>query len=295
MLYKNIKLHPLGFLMASEMPTENDLKKYYSEKYFQCEQGNYRQTYTNTELMFFENKIHQKFKKAQELGYFIKPAKFLDIGCGEGFALSYFRRLGWTVTGLDYSAAGLNAMNPTCIDVLKVGDVSTLLEENLYLQQRFEAIWLSNVLEHVPDPVKLLKQVKGLLQDNGLLVVTVPNDFSALQEFLLANGKVESPYWITPPDHLVYFNKDSLIETATHVGYKVHTILGDFPIDWFLVHSQTNYVRNRALGREAHHARLDLEALIALHPVEVINRFYEATANVGMGRDLTAFLSLCRT
>ena len=185
-------------------------------------------------------------------------------------------------------------MNPSCIDTLKVGDVLSLLEEKLYLQQRYEAIWLSNVLEHVADPVKLLNQIKGLLHENGLLVVTVPNDFSALQEFLVTQGKVESPYWIALPDHLAYFDKDTLRHTATHVGYEVHAILADFPIDWFLMHSQANYVKNRALSREAHQARLDLESLIALQPVEAVNQFYQAMANIGMGRDLTAFLSTCR-
>lgn len=88
MHYQNVHRHPLGFLTANEIPTKDDLQEYYAEKYFQSDQGNYRQRYTNSELLFFEIKIHQKFSKAKELGYFNTPGQFLDVGCGEGFALA---------------------------------------------------------------------------------------------------------------------------------------------------------------------------------------------------------------
>jgi 2-polyprenyl-3-methyl-5-hydroxy-6-metoxy-1,4-benzoquinol methylase len=287
-----IHRHPLGFFQANEIPSDEDLQEYYAEKYFQSGQGNYRSAYSQVELNFFKTKIHQKFTQAQDLGYFKKPGRLLDVGCGEGFTLSYFRNAGWKVEGLDYSAAGVTAMNPDCLDALEVGDVMKLLRQKLQLHHHYDAIWLSNVLEHVRDPVNLLEQLMDLLGDRGLLVVTVPNDFSALQKYLINRGKVELPYWIALPDHLTYFDKDSLQNTAMHVGYKVLAILADFPIDWFLMHPHANYIQNRTLGSDAHSTRLDLEALIAMQPISAVNEFYRSMANIGMGRDITAFMSV---
>jgi hypothetical protein len=68
-------------------------------------------------------------------------------------------------------------------------------------------------------------------------------------------------------------------------------MLADFPIDWFLMHPKTNYILDPTLGREAHHSRIALEAIIAQHPLMAVNRFYRAMADIGMGRDITAFLA----
>lgn len=292
---QRVHKHPLGFLQASDIPNKENLQNYYSEKYFQSGQGNYREAYSDAELDFFEAKIHQKFLQGKELGYFAQAGRLLDVGCGEGFTLSYFRRAGWEIEGLDYSAAGVTSMNPDCIDALVVGDVMSLLDERIQFRRSYDAIWLSNVLEHVPDPVGLLEQLKQLLSVNGLLVVSVPNDFSTLQQYLLAHGRVDTPYWIALPDHLAYFDKDSLRNIAIHTGYSMQAMLADFPIDWFLMHSQGNYVRDRSRGRDAHLARLELEALISLQPGSAVNEFYRAMANIGMGRDLTAFMTQSNT
>jgi len=65
-------------------------------------------------------------------------------------------------------------------------------------------------------------------------------------------------------------------------------MLGDFPIDWFLFHSGSNYVRNRSLGKAAHYARVQIENLINNEPVEDVVRFWSAAAKIGIGRDITA-------
>lgn len=288
---RRVHKHPLGFWQVSNIPSKEKLKTYYTEKYFQSGQGNYREAYSDAELDFFEAKIHQKFLQARELGYCGQAGRLLDVGCGEGFTLSYFRRAGWEIEGLDYSAAGVTTMHPACIDALVVGDVISLLEERIQFRHSYDVIWLSNVLEHVPDPVGLLEQLKQLLAVNGLLVVCVPNDFSTLQRYLLDKEKVDTPYWIALPDHLAYFDKDSLRKIALHTGYSMQAILADFPIDWFLIHSQGNFVRDRSRGRDAHLARLELEALISLQPGPAVNDFYRAMANIGMGRNITAFMT----
>ena len=68
-------------------------------------------------------------------------------------------------------------------------------------------------------------------------------------------------------------------------------VLADFPIDWFLFHPGSNYVRDRSAGGGAHRARIAIENLVGDQPVDLVNKFYSAMAAVGFGRDITAFLS----
>jgi 2-polyprenyl-3-methyl-5-hydroxy-6-metoxy-1,4-benzoquinol methylase len=289
MFDSRIRRHPLGFYEAVVKPSPEELRTYYGERYYQDEKGNYRAEYSETEKRYIENKIHQKAEMVRK----IRPdlaGKMLDVGCGEGFTLAYFRRRGgWEVEGLDYSSAGMASMNPDCLDALETGDLMSLLRKRIEGEKRYDLLWLTNVLEHVSDPQNLLVDLRRLIVYNGVLVLTVPNDFSVLQHYLMAESFVDNPFWITLPDHLAYFDRESLESIAVATGWRSAAMLADFPIDWFLLHSGSNYVRDSALGADAHRARVEFENLLAKQPVERVNAFFASMADVGMGRNITAF------
>ncbi len=285
-----MRKHPFGYLEPVEKPTAESLRAYYAEKYFQLSMGNYRASYSADELRYFEAKLKQKRKRLEDLRG-SAPGRLLDVGCGEGFALAHFERLGWQVEGLDYSLDGVSTMNSHVKAFVTTGDVNVLLEDRLQSSLRYDAVWLTNVLEHVLDPSQLLDRLRRIVAPGGLAVVTVPNDFSLFQQHLLNSGIVRQPYWIALPDHLAYFDKDSLVATSEATGWRCLDVLSEFPIEWYLLHSGSNYVRDRALGAEAHRARIAIENLLDRQPTAKVNAFYRAMADVGMGRNLVAFLT----
>jgi len=280
--------HCLGFYTAVDKPSVDDLKDYYSNKYFQTNKGNYRSKYTSLEQNYFNEKIKQYAYVVEKLRG-VTPGSMLDVGCGEGFALAHFLGLNWHVDGLDFNDAGIRNKNPVCLPYLETGDVFELLENRLYGNYKYDLIWLTNVLEHVPDPIRLLAQLRGLLSTTGVLVVAVPNDFSDLQEVCLKNGYVDNRFWIGLPDHLSYFNAASLRAAAESTGYKCRYTLADFPIDLFLLNPNSNYIKNKSLGPDAHHARIQFENLIAQKPLDDVIAYYEAMAKVGLGRQIISF------
>lgn len=285
-----LRRHPLGFLQAAEPPSAEELKAFYARQYFQSEKGNYRKAYSADELAFFALKIAQKADLIAGLRG-PGPGSLLDVGCGEGFVLDWFAKAGWSVRGIDHSVAGLEAMNPHMLARVEIGDMFALLDRHVGLGHRYDLVWLSNVLEHVPDPVALLASLRRLVDEKkGALVVTVPNDGTAYQERLLSDGDIAERFWIAMPDHLAYFTYESLVSVAQATGWKAHDILADFPIDWFLLHPGSNYVRDRARGPAAHQARVRLELMLGDRPHALANQFYSALARVGLGRNLTAFL-----
>jgi SAM-dependent methyltransferase len=216
----------------------------------------------------------------------------LDIGCGEGFALSYFPLQGFSVSGIDFSSAGLEQQNPEFNDCLKTGDLFQLMQEKATSGQKYDVLLLQNVLEDVLGPLDLLSILKRLLNYGGIAVITVPSDFSPVQLEALSSGCIDSEFWVCPPDHLNYFNPDSLVSLLSHSGYIVHDLIGDFPVDWFPLHPGSNYIQDPSKGKSAHLARIKIESMLHHNDVSEIIDFHRSAAKLGVGRDLTIVVSV---
>lgn len=285
-----LKRHELGFLELSEKPSPQSLAAYYEKTYYQNESSSYRKSYSTLETEVIGLRIAQRASQARALLGSDFCGRMLDVGCGEGFVLSHFRSLGWQVAGIDFSRAGVEQMNPDCLPFVQQGDVFQLLESQITAGERYNLVWLGNVLEHVLDPVGLLRSLRQILAYEGVLVITVPNDGNAYHEALLESGDIPERFWIAIPDHISYFTKESLKNIAAATGWDCLNLQGDFPIDFYLAHAGSNYVTDRSLGPAAHRARLRLEYLIGSSGLDTANRFYTSLAEVGLGRNLIAYL-----
>ena len=288
-----LRQHSLGFRELAEKPSPEALADYYARNYYQNESGNYRKDYTQLELEVIALRVAQRGARICALMGRDAPGTLLDVGCGEGFVISHFSKRGWKVAGIDFSLAGIKQMNPHCESFVEQGDVFRLLDNKIANCEIHDLVWLGNVLEHVLDPVGLLRSLRRLVKADGLMVVTVPNDGNAYHETLFSGGDIPSRFWIAIPDHISYFTSDSLRRTAEVTGWECLELQADFPIDLFLAHPGSNYVADPSKGAAAHKARLQLERLIGLAGSEAANHFYESLASVGLGRNSTACLRPC--
>lgn len=290
---QRLKRHDLGYWEVAAKPTTAELQSYYANKYYQEGKGSYALAYSDDELAYFKAKLEQRWHVLKPLlsqGAQDAPKKMLDVGCGEGYALAFFRDKGLAVRGFDFSSAGVESKNPSCRDALVAGDVFDLLQKEIESGRKYDVVWLQNVLEHVIDPIDLLLSLRKLVAGNGVAVVTVPNDCSIVQQAALKHGHIDSAFWVLPPDHLSYFDADSLSAIARYTGWECTTTLGDFPVDWLLFHPGSNYVREKSQGKAAHRARVQIENLIHAQPIEASVEFWAAAGRLGIGRNITAFL-----
>jgi len=285
-----LKRHNLDFLQTVDTPTPEELKIYYEDRYYQTEQGNYSKGYSKEECVFLNLKIAQKASIITSLREGRTSGSLLDVGCGEGFSLAWFQEHGWFVEGIEYSTAGIEGMNPELLSQVEIGDLFALLNKRINAVRRYDVVLLNNVLEHVSDPVGLLTSLRQLVNPKGVLVITVPNDGSSYQEDLLKHGDISDRFWIAIPDHLAYFTYESLMSTVAATGWECRDIIADFPIDIFLLHPGSNYVRDSRNGPDAHRARIRMETMLGNYSHHKVNEFYRALAQVGLGRNLTAFL-----
>ena len=286
-----LALNKHGFLEIDKKPSVQELQDYYAMRYYQTECSNYRQTYPEDELEFVRKKIEQKKYLIDQLGYCNKNASLLDVGCGEGFVLQWFHQQGYSVRGLDFSDVGVLAMNPDVAPLVETGDVFEALQNLIRSKQQFDIIWLQNVLEHVLEPVELLRSLRSLVPEKGVMLITVPNDGTELQESLFKQGAISRRFWIAPPDHLSYFNVDTLGQVIQATGWQCLDMIGDFPIDMFLLHPGSNYVNDSTKGSAAHRARIQMELMIAARGHQAATDYFRATAAIGIGRSLTAIVT----
>ena len=293
-----LRLNEYGFYEVRCKPTPTELSEYYAQRYYQEGLTTYQAIYPPEELEHIDGKLRLKYwilEQLRNLGPSAtaagrKPA-FLDIGCGEGWALAFFDKQGWDVLGIDYSSFSVERFQPALRDRLRIGDLYEQLTKLQADGRQFETLWLDNVLEHVPDPAELLRRCRALTQPGGTLVVEVPNDFSALQNHLLEAGHIDRPFWVVLPDHLSYFNQPGLRNLAQATGWRISKTIADQPIDLNLLNPSTNYVLNRTNGPAAHRARMEQDnLLLRTVPLAAVAAYYEGMAGVGLGRNIVAFL-----
>lgn len=286
-----LQQHDLGYWEVINKPSDAELSEYYQQKYYQQLKGAHQKTYSAEELAFYQAKVSQRSAMIHRLLPDLEEKSMLDVGCGEGFELAHFLSQGWQVKGIDFSSDGMSKQNPDCLPFLDTGNIYQLLDEEITSGKQYSVVWLQNVLEHVIDPQALLKQLKCLVKKGGCAVITVPNDFSDLQKKAIETDQIDRPFWVALPDHLSYFDVPSLKATSEATGWQCLSITGDFPIDWFLMNSQANYIMDKQSGKPAHHARVALENLIHQQEMDAVLDFFQALAGIGMGRNITAYLS----
>jgi SAM-dependent methyltransferase len=267
-----------GFRHALPLPDPAALERAYRETYYADEKPTFI-AHAGEDQDWFALAQNDRLDSFERL---LGPARrrLLDIGCGPGFFLATARARGWDAHGIEPSRQAAAHARGLGADVTEgffnAGSAAAL--------GRFDAVTLTNVLEHVPDPVHILALAAGLLTPGGILCVTVPNDFSPFQIAARAQAGT-GDWWVAPPHHLNYFDFDSLIHLVRRLGLAVVERTTSFPMEAFVMMGD-DYTKNPALGRACHNRRKSFDfALEAAGLKENRRAFYRALAESGIGRE----------
>ena len=284
-----LEAQPEDWLRVRPTPDADTLRAFYAGRYYQEAHGTYEASYSAEETahrrLIADLMIHAvESARGRPLG---SRDTLLDVGCGEGWLLQAAADRGCRVRGMDFSAFALRRHHPELEPSVFFGDVFEALERPAAAADRADVCVLEHVLEHVADPERLLRSLPGALSPGGLLVITVPNDFSATQMLAREVGAIEGEPWVQPPEHLNYFNTDTLPRLLERAGYAVVGGYCSFPIDWFLLHPGSNYARLPEAGKAAHHARLKLDLMLAARGMEAYHALASALFACGAGRSAT--------
>lgn len=162
-------------------------------------------------------------------------ARILDVGCGDGFHLRLLRdygRPGWVLEGVDSDERAVTAARKAGLTVHH-GQV-----EGLDLPPAsYHLVPMIMTVEHLADPVGVLRAVRRLLVPGGRVVIVTDN--SATPDFRLFGGRHWGGYHF--PRHLHLFNRRTLAMLAGAAGLTVDRIVTPFsPVNW--VYSVRNWL-----------------------------------------------------
>jgi 2-polyprenyl-3-methyl-5-hydroxy-6-metoxy-1,4-benzoquinol methylase len=282
-------------MRLNPIPTEVELNNYYSKKYYDLANERYRAPQLKRFMQGGKTSATEKAWYASTLWTDVndvlarlvkrKKPRLLDVGAGTGFFAHYMQKAGWHVIGVEPSIQAAQKARRGGVEVYS--SISEFL--NCQKNTKFDAISLLSVLEHVPNPRKTLQELLPLLSKGGLLVIQVPNDFSVLQQIAQNNLKTR-PWWLAIPDHIHYFDWNSLNRFLKSLNLRIVEALGDFPMEFFLLWGES-YIGNPDVGSDCHRKRVRFERTL---PKEIRRNIYRALASVGVGRNCLAFAQLSK-
>jgi SAM-dependent methyltransferase len=143
----------------------------------------------------------------------VNCGSLFDVGCGSGFFMEYMRRNGWSVAGIDTSAAHTAfARDRLLLSNVRTGSWPISPES----ADRYDVVTMFHVLEHMIDPVSAIKAAHALLKPSGFIVIETPN----IQSW---PARIFGRHWVTldAPRHLVLFSLQTLRRCLDQAGFQV--------------------------------------------------------------------------
>ena len=149
----------------------------------------------------------------------------LDFGSGSGEFLELAKSLGWEGYGLDLDRKAVETARRRGVSC-QVGGVQELEQ----LDKSFDYITLSHVIEHVHNPLDLLRACRATLNTEGVLWIETPNIDSLGHQRFGSNWR-----GLEPPRHLILFNPSSLNQILIEAGFSdIEFIESVFPLEVFV-------------------------------------------------------------
>jgi 2-polyprenyl-3-methyl-5-hydroxy-6-metoxy-1,4-benzoquinol methylase len=157
-----------------------------------------------------EMKDFRKKQFADFIGKFsLGNRKIIEIGCGRGEFLSIMQQFGASAYGVEYSQDSVKQCVKNGLKVSK-----GFIENSAYWleQAPFDAFFILNFLEHLPEPNTILRGIYNNLAEEAIGLIEVPN-FD-----MIMRNKLFSEF---TSDHLLYFTKDTLNTSLVRNGFEI--------------------------------------------------------------------------
>jgi len=176
--------------------------------------------------------LRRQMSKADNLALierFVRPGRFLSIGCGDGLELDSAQQRGWNAEGFDVDEASARRASARTSRPIRWGDFFELD----WPLNRYDCVYMDQVLEHPKNPQDYLALVYRLLRPGGVLFIGCPNIASVSSTWKgwagrlgLKRGRRGRHY--DTSHHLFYYSPRVLGNLAERqFGYEVLASEGD--------------------------------------------------------------------
>ena len=202
-----VKCKCCGLIYIKPRPTKNEILKFYPIKRYYPNETLAVKLLSN----FFLKRMERIVKKYKKYG------RLLDIGCGGGDFLSKMEHNKFRLYGIDISIEACK------IAKNKVGSSTKIINSELeycnFPDNFFDVITLWHVLEHVENPKRALIEIKRILKNEGILIISLPNINSVA-------FKIFKKYWIDLdiPRHYYHFSFSTISNLLRVTGFMINNI-----------------------------------------------------------------------
>jgi 2-polyprenyl-3-methyl-5-hydroxy-6-metoxy-1,4-benzoquinol methylase len=262
-----------GIYWLDPMPIEADLNKLYSQYYTHHDEAVHsgpgrlkailnraNAAYLNAKFGYATSSTNDPLSRLLGVLLRLSPARcadldfsvfylphlpnghLLEVGCGSGRMLAGMATRGWRVTGIDFDEQAVTNAKNKGLDVYH-----GVLSSQNFRENSFDAIVMSHVIEHVPEPRELLRECFRVLKPGGTLVVITPNVQGRLHKAFK-----ESWRGLEPPRHLHLFSPAALSRLIVDAGFaaavKLETTVRDVAGLWAASYSLANNIPGAEKG-----------------------------------------------
>ncbi|GAB6097913.1 class I SAM-dependent methyltransferase [Desulfatiferula olefinivorans] len=217
--FQVVRCRACGMIYTSPRPSMDDLFRYFYHDNYVC--------YTHSGLADTLRETYLCAARFKALKHLIpETGRFLDVGCSHGYFLDYVKtRSRWEASGCEPSAEMAERAKKRGLDV-----VNATLVQAAYPDKAFDLVYMSHVLEHVPDLADTVREVFRILKPGGLFITENPDVDAPIR-------KPFGPCWWGwhLPRHLSHFSRNSMTRLLTDHGFEVKSVKPCFrpgPIAW---------------------------------------------------------------
>jgi len=160
-------------------------------------------------------RLDDNVRRAADFGGYIRNKRWLDFGCGLGGMLDEMKSEAAWAAGLEPSQQRQEIVTAKGHKV--IGSLKELEDQSL------DVVTMFHVLEHLTDPIEVLKAVRRVLRPGGTLLIEVPHARDALFSLYDCEAFKRFTFW---SEHLVLHTRQSLRILLQHAGYEEIEIMG---------------------------------------------------------------------
>jgi SAM-dependent methyltransferase len=142
-----------------------------------------------------------------------KKPKILEIGSGLGYFTYSLVKANYNVLGMDVSQTAVKQAKENFGDHYICADLFEFAREN---EETFDIVILTEVIEHIEEPVEFIASIMRLLKPTGQAIITTPNKSFFPQDIVWASD--------LPPVHCWWFSEESMKYIANILDINIRFI-----------------------------------------------------------------------
>jgi len=191
------------FLFVFPSPSAGEIARFYNNNYRNTESGIYPKAKSRQRRAFFKSFLFWKY---------LYKKRAIDIGCGGGFMVNAFFRLGAEAHGIDISQKAIDYAGkhyPAC--TFYCDSFTSLADRKLV----FDFIFTTELIEHIAGARDFMQMISSISRTGTVLYISTPDSGHA-------RVPAELAVWedICPPEHLQWFNQANMTQLFSQYGFK---------------------------------------------------------------------------